>query len=209
MRYPFESEPLTYGYAALAPCIDATTLHFHHDKHYVNYINKLNDILKNYPNLQNMSLEDLLTKTNELPAEARTSILNNAGGVYNHELYFTCMNENNKELPTDQLAIAINGAFGSFSQFKAAFIGAALSQFGSGYAWLIISNDHLEVISTPNQDVPISENVMPVMCIDVWEHAYYLQYQHDRQKYVENWFSLIDWDFVAARYMSLISKIRE
>lgn len=207
MRYPFEVEPLPYEYNALEPYLSAEILHFHHDKHYVTYVNKLNEILKNYPNLQNMSLDDLLVQTEELPNEAKTSIRNNAGGVYNHELYFACMNSADCELPTDKLALAINSAFGSIDQFRTEFAGAAINQFGSGYAWLILSNGKLEIIATPNQDVPISLTVKPLLCIDVWEHAYYLQYQNRRADYVENWFNLINWDFVGARYMSLISQI--
>lgn len=206
MHYPFEIEKLPYDYTALEPYLSCETLHFHHDKHYAAYINKLNEILKNYPNLQNMSLEDLLIKTEELPNEAKTSIRNNAGGVYNHELYFACMNSADSELPTDHLAIAINVTFGSIDQFKAELSGAAINQFGSGYGWLILSNKKLEIIATPNQDTPISPTVTPLLCIDVWEHAYYLQYQNRRADYVDNWFNLINWDFVGARYMSLMKE---
>ncbi len=203
MNYPFQAEALPYDYNALEPYLSEEILHYHHDKHYVTYVNKLNELLKNYPNLQNMTLEELLIHTDELPNEAKTSILNNAGGVYNHELYFACMNSSDCELPTDKLALAMNAAFGSVDQFKAEFTAAAINQFGSGYAWLILSNGKLEIIATPNQDVPISPTVTPLLCIDVWEHAYYLQYQNRRPDYVENWFNLINWDFVGARYMSL------
>lgn len=206
MKYPFEVEVLPYGYAALSPYLDADILHYHHDKHYAAYVEKLNDILKNYPNLQNMSLDELLIQTDELPNEAKTAIKNNAGGVYNHELYFACMNNNDKEMPTDQLALAMNAAFGSIDQFKAELSGAAISLFGSGYAWLILSNGKLEIIATPNQDTPISQTVTPLLCIDVWEHAYYLQYKNLRAEYVKNWFNLINWDFVGARYMSLMKE---
>ncbi len=206
MHYPFKAEPLSYEYNALEPCLSEEILHYHHDKHYVAYVNKLNELLKNYPNLQNMTLEELLIHTDELPNETKTSIMNNAGGVYNHELYFACMNTADCELPTDKLALAINAAFGSVEQFKAEFTAAAVNQFGSGYAWLILSNGKLEIIATPNQDVPISPTVTPLLCIDVWEHAYYLQYQNRRPDYVDNWFNLINWDFVGARYMSLSSQ---
>lgn len=206
MTYPFETEILPYDYAALSPYLDADILHYHHDKHYAAYVEKLNEILKNYPNLQNMTLDDLLIKTDELPNEAKTSIKNNAGGVYNHELYFACMNNNEKEMPTDQLALAINASFGSIEQFKTELYSAAINQFGSGYAWLILSNGKLEIIATPNQDTPISLTVTPLLCIDVWEHAYYLQYQNRRADYVKNWFNLINWDFIGARYMSLMKE---
>jgi len=206
MKYPFEVEPLPYPYNALEPYLNEEILHFHHDKHYANYVVQLNAILKNYPNLQNMTLRELLTETNSLPAEARTSILNNAGGVYNHELYFACMNSADCELPTDKLTLAINPSFGSIEQFRSTLSAAAINQFGSGYAWLILNNGQLEIISTPNQDTPISAAVTPLLCIDVWEHAYYLQYQNRRADYVENWFNLINWSFVGARYMSLLKE---
>lgn len=207
MQYPFEVQPLPYDYNALEPYLCEEILHFHHDKHYANYVVKLNEILKNYPNLQNMELDELLIKTDELPNEAKTAIRNNAGGVYNHELYFNCMNSPDSEIPTDKLALAINASFGSIEQFRAEFTTAAVNQFGSGYAWLILSNGKLEIIGTPNQDTPISLTVKPLLCIDVWEHAYYLQYQNRRTDYIENWFNLINWSFVGARYMSLMKEI--
>lgn len=206
MQYPFEVEPLPYAYNALEPYLCEEILHFHHDKHYAGYVVKLNEILKNYPNLQNMTLEELLIKTDELPGEVRTSIQNQAGGVYNHQLYFAGMNNMECEMPTDRLALAINSSFGSIEQFRAEFTSAANNQFGSGYAWLILSNGKLEIIATPNQDTPISLTVTPLLCIDIWEHAYYLQYKNRRADYVENWFNLINWDFVGARYMSLMKE---
>lgn len=206
MKYPFQIKELPYNYDALEPYLCNDILHFHHDKHYVTYVNKLNDIIKNYPNLQNMTLEELLTEAEHIPSEARTSIKNNAGGVYNHELYFACMNYAECELPTDKLALAINASFGSIENFKAELTAAATNHFGSGYAWLILTNNKLEVISTPNQDTPIAATVTPLLCIDVWEHAYYLQYQNRRPDYVENWFNLINWNYVGARYMSMVKE---
>lgn len=203
MTYPFEIKELPYAYDALEPYLSKEILEYHHDKHYATYVNKLNELLKNYPNLQNMTLDELLIRTDEIPNEIKTSIKNNAGGVYNHELYFACMNSADCELPTDRLALAINSSFGSIDKFKDELSSAAINQFGSGYAWLILSNHKLEIIATPNQDTPISLTVTPLLCIDVWEHAYYLQYQNRRPDYVNNWFNLINWNFVGARYMSL------
>ncbi|MBQ4059031.1 MAG: superoxide dismutase [Lachnospiraceae bacterium] len=203
MNYPFEVKKLSYDYNALEPYLSKEILEFHHDKHYVTYVNKLNEIIKNYPNLQNMTLEQLLTEPEHIPSEIRTAIKNNAGGVYNHELYFACMSSADCELPTDRLALAINASFGSIENFKAELSSSAINQFGSGYAWLILSNNQLEIISTPNQDTPIAPTVTPLLCIDVWEHAYYLQYQNRRPDYVENWFNLINWSYVGARYMSV------
>ena len=206
MQYPFKVEPLPYEYDALEPYLCKEILHLHHDKHYAGYVLKLNEILKNYPNLQNMTLDELLIKTDELPNEAKTAIRNQAGGVYNHQLYFAGMNNVECEIPTDRLALAINSSFGSIEQFRAELTAAAINQFGSGYAWMILSDGKLEIIATPNQDTPLSLTVTPLLCIDVWEHAYYLQYQNRRADYVENWFNLINWDFVGARYMSLMKE---
>ena len=203
MNYPFEVKELSYDYNALEPYLCKEIIELHHDKHYATYVNKLNEIIKNYPNLQNMTLEQLLTEPEHIPSEIRTTIKNNAGGVYNHELYFSCMNSADCELPTDRLALAINASFGSIENFKAELSSAAINQFASGYAWLILSNNQLEIISTPNQDTPISSTVTPLLCIDVWEHAYYLQYLNRRPDYVENWFNLINWSYVGARYMSV------
>ena len=203
MTYPFEAKELPYSYDALEPYLCKEILDFHHDKHYVTYVNKLNEIIKNYPNLQNMTLDALLIETDHIPCEIRTAIKNNAGGVYNHELYFACMNSSECELPTDKLALAINASFGSIDKFKAELTAAAANQFGSGYAWLILKDNKLEIIATPNQDTPISKTVTPLLCIDVWEHAYYLQYQNRRPDYIDNWFNLINWCYVGARYMSL------
>ncbi len=206
MKYPFSAKELPYSYDALEPYLSRETLLYHHDKHYVTYVNKLNEIIKNYPNLQNMTLEQLLTETENLPAEVKTSIKNNAGGVYNHELYFSCMNSADCELPTDRLALAINSSFGSIDRFKSQFTSIAANHFGSGYTWLILSNNSLEMIATPNQDTPIATHVTPLLCIDVWEHAYYLQYQNKRIDYIDNWFNLINWSYVAARYMSVLKE---
>lgn len=203
MKYPFEVKELPYHYDALEPYLSKKILEFHHNKHYATYVNKLNEIIKNYPNLQNMTLEQLLTESEHIPSEIRTAIKNNAGGVYNHELYFACMNSADCELPTDRLALAINASFGSIENFKAELSASAINQFGSGYAWLILSNNKLEIISTPNQDTPIAPTVTPLLCIDIWEHAYYLQYQNRRPDYVANWFNLINWSYIGARYMSL------
>lgn len=206
MTYPFAVVPLPYDYCALSPYLDQEILHFHHDKHYTTYVEKLNTILKGYPELQTMTLEELLIDTDKLPDAAKTSIKNNAGGVYNHILYFACMNTADCEMPDGALANAIQGAFGSMEQFREQLSTAAINQFGSGYAWLVLSNGKLEIIATPNQDTPISDTVIPLLCIDVWEHAYYLQYQNRRPDYVANWFNLINWDFVSGRYEQAVSQ---
>ncbi len=199
-HYPFQLEPLPYPTDALEPYICKEIVELHHYKHQQTYVDTLNGILVNYPELQEMSLEELITEQALLPDEVKTKIKNNAGGVYNHQLYFNCMNNPSMELPTGALAQEINKSFGSMDSFRSQLSNAAITQFGSGYAWLLLTNGKLDIISTPNQDTPLADNVLPLLCIDVWEHAYYLQYQNRRADYVENWFSLINWGFVEKKY---------
>jgi Fe-Mn family superoxide dismutase len=199
-HYPFTLEPLPYDYDALVPYIDARTLHFHHDKHLQTYVDNLNKALENYPEYHDCSLEDLLLQNEELPDEIRTAVKNNAGGVYNHELYFACMGKVNHSMPSGALLDAINESFGSFDQWKEEMKAAALAQFGSGWAYLVEDEDaKLSIVKTPNQDTPLPMGLKPVVLVDVWEHAYYLQYQNRRAEYVDNWFATVDWDAVALR----------
>ncbi|MDE7270769.1 MAG: superoxide dismutase, partial [Acetatifactor sp.] len=179
--YPFVVRPLPYEYDALMPVLDEETLHFHHDKHYKTYVDNLNKVLADYPELQKLSLKELLTKPEELPASARTAIRNNAGGVYNHELYFDMMKGSCGQEPTGPLAEAITRDFGSYKQWKDQMKQAAVSQFGSGWAWLVADREgKLSIVQTANQDVPDLQLYTPLLLVDVWEHAYYLQYQNRR-----------------------------
>ncbi|MDE7253974.1 MAG: superoxide dismutase [Acetatifactor sp.] len=199
--YPFVIRPLPYEYDALTPVLDETTLHFHHDKHYKTYVDNLNNILSDYPELQKMSLKELLIKVDELPLAARTPIRNNGGGVYNHELYFDMMKSNCGQEPEGELAEAINRDFGSYKQWKEQMKQAAVSKFGSGWAWLVTDGEgRLSIVQTANQDVPDLAVYTPIFLVDVWEHAYYLQYQNRRADYVEGWFDLINWRKAAKRY---------
>lgn len=201
--YPFVVRPLPYEYDALTPVLDEETLHFHHDKHYKTYVDNLNRTLADYPELQKMSLKELLTKPEELPAAVRTPIRNNGGGVYNHELYFDRMKGSCGQEPTGALAEAITRDFGSYRQWKEQMKQAAVSQFGSGWAWLLSdAGGKLSIVQTANQNVPDLQVYKPLLIVDVWEHAYYLQYQNRRADYVEGWFELIHWRKVGKCYES-------
>lgn len=203
--YPFVVRPLPYEYDALTPVIDQETLVFHHDKHYKTYVDNLNNTLADYPELQKMSLRELLTGLEELPAAARTSIRNNGGGVYNHELYFDAMKGPVGQEPSGDLAQALERDFGSFRQWKEQMKQAAVSQFGSGWAWLVKDGQgKLSILQTANQEVPDLTAYTPLFLVDVWEHAYYLQYQNRRADYVEGWFGLINWRKAQRRYEDTI-----
>ncbi len=199
--YPFVVRPLPYEYDALMPVLDEETLHYHHDRHYKTYVDNLNSALSDYPELQKMSLEELLIKIDKLPIAIRSTVRNNGGGVYNHELYFDMMKGNCGQEPTGALAEAINRDFGSYKQWKEQMKQAAVSQFGSGWAWLLADVEgKLSIVQTANQDVPDLQLYTPLFLVDVWEHAYYLQYRNRRADYVEGWFDLIHWRKAGKRY---------
>ena len=199
--YPFVVRPLPYEYDALIPVLDEETLTFHHDKHYKTYVDNLNAALADYPELQKKSLTELLTDINRLPAAVKTAVRNNGGGVYNHELYFDSMKSPVGQEPAGALAEAIDRDFGSYRQWKEQMKQAAVGRFGSGWAWLVSDkNGVLSIVQTANQDVPDLEEYIPILLVDVWEHAYYLQYQNRRADYVEGWFGLINWRKAGKRY---------
>lgn len=200
MPYPHELRPLPYAYGALCPEISDNTLHFHHDKHLQAYVDNLNKALANCGDCQQKSIEDLLKHLDQLPEPVRTAVRNNGGGVYNHYLYFDCLGGRDQR-PTGALSAAMDRAFPSYDEWKRLMKEHAMGQFGSGYAWLVSdASGALSVTKTPNQDSPISQGLWPLLCIDVWEHAYYLDYQNRRADYVDAWFNLINWDFVSSRY---------
>jgi Fe-Mn family superoxide dismutase len=205
--YPFSLEPLPYDYDALEPVISMETLQFHHDKHLATYVEKLNKALEPHKELHNRTLEQLLTMPLTVPDTVKTEIKNNGGGVYNHQLYFHCMHPSDGIIPPDGMLMdMINDSFGSFDTFLTEFTDAALSQFGSGYGWLVLEDGRLVVRKMPNQDVPLSASMFPLLPVDVWEHAYYLQYQNRRVDYVNNWLSLIHWEFVENRLKNHLAK---
>lgn len=207
-HYLFELEPLPYAYDALEPFIDEETMHLHHDNHLQTYINNLNAALSHYPEYWEYSLTDLLQNVDRLPVDLRVPVLNNAGGVYNHTLYFATMTPDSPGRPEDNLATLIDAYFGSFDQFRNEFTQAGLSVFGSGYAWLIMNQmGELGIVTTANQYVPLSSMVCPLLNIDVWEHAYYLKHHNVRVDYMNNWFEVVDWDRVNQNYVECIRRI--
>ncbi|WP_444685124.1 superoxide dismutase [Alkalicoccus luteus] len=196
----FTLPDLPYAHNALEPHIDEETMKIHHGKHHNTYVTKLNDALEGHSDLQSKSIEDLLTDLNSLPESVRGPVRNNGGGHYNHTLFWKLMSPDGGGTPSGDVASAIDSAFGSFGKFKEEFKNAALTRFGSGWAWLVVNGGQLEITSTPNQDTPISEGKTPLLGVDVWEHAYYLKYQNKRPDYVEAFFNVIDWNEVEKRY---------
>lgn len=196
-HYPFENPPLPYAYDALEPFIDAKTMELHHDRHLQTYVDHLNEALQDYPQYHNVSLSQLIIHADELPEEIQTAVKNNAGGVYNHIFFFSNMDQPTKQTMPNPLTDYITDSFGSFENFKEAFTEAAMSVFGSGYAWLLLSpSNKLEIMTTPNQDTPFPLNLCPLLNLDVWEHAYYLKNYNLRAQYIENWFNVVSWDQV-------------
>lgn len=192
-----EIDPLPYAYDALEPHIDEQTMQIHHDKHHQAYANNLNAALEKHPNLQSKSAVELIRDLNAIPEEIRAAVRNNAGGVVNHNFFWKVMAPNAGGAPTGAIAKAIDEAFGSFEAFKTQFNEAGAKRFGSGWAWLVKDGSgKLQVVSTPNQDNPISEGHTPLLGNDVWEHAYYLNYQNQRPKYLEAWWNVVNWDEV-------------
>ena len=196
----FELPKLPYAVDALEPYIDAQTMTIHHDKHHQAYVTNLNGAIEKHPELAGKSLEDLLMDLNSVPEDIRTVVRNHGGGTWNHTMFWEIMGPNAGGAPKGQLAQAVDSAFGSFDAFKADFEKAANGRFGSGWAWLVQKGNGLSIVSTANQDNPMSEGMKPVLGIDVWEHAYYLKYQNRRAEYVTNWWNVVNWDAVAARF---------
>ncbi len=195
----FELPGLPYSYDDLEPYIDKTTMEIHHGKHHAAYVNNLNKAVEGTA-LEGKSLEELFKNVSKHPAAVR----NNGGGHYNHSFFWTIMKKGGGGKPSGSLASAIDGTFGSFDEFKKQFSNAAATRFGSGWAWLIVNDGKLSICSTPNQDNPLMEVAdtkgVPVLGLDVWEHAYYLKYQNRRPDYIESWFNVINWDEVASRF---------
>jgi Fe-Mn family superoxide dismutase len=196
----FELPPLPYGYDALEPYIDEQTMHLHHDKHHQAYVTNLNNAVQGTA-FENLSVEEIMRRINEVPENIRTAVRNNGGGHVNHTMFWEIMKPNGGGEPTGALAQAINQAFGSFDQFKTQFNDAGVKRFGSGWAWLVLNQSgQLQVISTANQDSPFMDGLFPVMGNDVWEHAYYLKYQNRRADYLSAWWNVVNWDAIAKRF---------
>ncbi|MBF2009563.1 MAG: superoxide dismutase [Chlorogloeopsis fritschii C42_A2020_084] len=192
--------PLPYDYAALEPYIDAQTMQLHHDKHHAAYVNNLNAALEKYPDLTSKSVEELIINLEQIPAEIRTVVRNNAGGHFNHTLFWKSMSPNGSRTPTGAIAEAIEVTFGSFDNFKQQFNEAGMKQFGSGWVWLTFNHSgKVEIVTTPNQDSPLTSGLYPLLGNDVWEHAYYLKYQNRRKDYLDAWWNVVDWHEVNRR----------
>lgn len=198
--YPAQLPPLPYDYGALTKAIDAETMKLHHDKHHAAYVKNLNDALKQQASLQNRSVEALLRDLNSVPEAIRTKVRNNAGGHLNHTMFWQIMSANGGGQPTGAIAEAINQTFGNFENFKQQFNAAGSDQFGSGWVWLVRNpQGQLQITTTPNQDNPIMNGQYPILGNDVWEHAYYLRYQNQRNEYLKNWWNVVNWQAVNRR----------
>lgn len=205
--YPFSLLPLPYPYSACEPYIDSDTMYLHHTKHLKSYINNLNTILEKEPELQQDTIEQLLLKIPILPDYLKEGILRNAGGVYNHVLYFQCIGKSrtdpnpSKQEETLPIIKEINKQFGTFNQFKKDITNSAVNQFGSGYTWLVLTDrNSLVIVNTDNQTPIILFDLKPILLIDMWEHAYYLKCQNRKEEYCNNWFHTLNWDFINIIY---------
>jgi Fe-Mn family superoxide dismutase len=198
----YEVPALPYDYDALEPHIDEATMKLHHDKHHQAYVDKANGALQG-TEWEGKPIEEVLRDLSALPADKRNVVRNNGGGHYNHSLFWEHMSPDGGGEPDGPLREAIDSAFGSFDEFKAKFKDAGVNQFGSGWAWLVHDGSGLQVVSTPNQDNPISEGSTPLLGNDVWEHAYYLKYNNRRPDYLDAWWNVVNWDKVAERYSAI------
>ena len=185
---------LSYEYNALEPYIDEQTMKLHHGKHHQTYVDKLNAALEGHPDLQNKPVEELIKDLNKVPESIRTAVRNHGGGHLNHSFFWQLLK---KDVGFDgDISKAINAKFGSFEKFKEEFTNSGLNRFGSGYAWLVVDNGKLSVMSTANQDSPLSEGKTPILIVDVWEHSYYLKWQNRRADYIKEWWNVVNWDQV-------------
>ncbi|PYX36564.1 MAG: superoxide dismutase [Acidobacteria bacterium] len=199
-----ELPPLPYDYAALEPHIDEKTMHLHHDMHHAAYVKNLNAALEKYPDLQSKSAEELLRNLNAIPEDIRAAVRNNGGGHVNHSMFWKIMKPKGGGEPSGKIADVIKKTFGSFKDFQTKFNDAGTKQFGSGWVWLAAkATGEVQVISTPNQDTPISQGLFPIMGNDVWEHAYYLKYNNRRPEYLQAWWNVVNWEEVNKRLESL------
>lgn len=191
---------LPYAYDALAPHIDEETMRIHHDKHHAAYVTKVNAALENHPELAQLSINELMQKLDSVPEDIKTAVQNNGGGHANHSLFWEILSPNGGGKPSGELAAAIDETFGSFDEFEEKFSATGAGRFGSGWAWLVVTDGKLEVIDTLNQDSPLSLGKTPILGLDVWEHAYYLNYQNKRPEYISAFWNVVNWDEVAKRY---------
>ena len=188
---------INYSYDALEPYIDAKTMEIHHTKHHQTYVNNLNKALEGHTNWHDLGINELLGNIEQVPENIRLAVRNNGGGHFNHSLFWNMLGPGPTN-PSGDMRNALEAAFGSLDSFKEEFKKSALGRFGSGWAWLVKEKSgQISILSTPNQDSPISEGKMPLLTVDVWEHAYYLKYQNKRDEYVDNWWNVVNWDYVS------------
>ncbi len=200
--YPYVNGPLPYEYDALEPWIDAKTMKLHHDRHLQAYIDALNQIMEENPQLQKLSLRQLIIQVGMLPQWLQRPVRNQAGGVYNHRFFFEGIRPYEKgKMPSKQMMANMVRDFGSFEGFQKKFKEAALSVFGSGYVWLVRIRGRMRIVTTANQNTPLAVGVQPLLCLDVWEHAYYLKHYNQRGNYVDNWYNVVNWDKVERRIL--------
>lgn len=198
---------LPYDYSALEPYIDSQTMEIHYTKHHQAYIDKLNVVIEKNPDLEySDNIQKLLSNTDTIPEEIRKTVIDNGGGYLNHWIFWEIMGPNAGGEPEGNLAVAVKKTFGNFEEFKSEFKQTAITRFGSGWAWLVLANDCLEIISTPNQDNPISQGKEPLLGLDVWEHAYYLKYQNRRPDYIDAWWNVVNWKGIGEHYDGLLAK---
>jgi superoxide dismutase, Fe-Mn family len=197
---PFKLPPLPYAFDALEPHIDARTMEIHHDRHHATYVANLNKAVAGNAELSGKPVEELIRHLGAVPESVRPAVRNSGGGHLNHALFWQMMKKDGGGQPPGELAKAVDQKFGSLEGFKAEFTKAALGQFGSGWAWLVLDGKELKVEATPNQDSPLAQGRIPLLGIDVWEHAYYLKYQNRRADYAAAFFNVINWDFAAEQY---------
>lgn len=197
--------PLTYTLNALEPHIDALTMEIHHGKHHAAYVKNLNATINGNAELESKSAGDLIRNLSAIPEGIRNAVRNNAGGHVNHSAFWVTMTPGGAKVPSGKLADSINATFGSLDEFKTKFEGCGVGRFGSGWVWLVVdAGGKLQILSTPNQDNPITDGHMPILGNDVWEHAYYLHYQNRRPDYLKAWWNVVNWDVVAERYAAAV-----
>lgn len=197
----FSLQPLPYSYDALEPYIDTETMKIHHDKHHKAYVDNLNNALEKHPELYNKSLEYLIINSETLPNDIKTTVINNAGGDYNHTLFWNIMTPKSTKAPKGELLKSINQNFGSFENFKKEFKDKSLSVFGSGWTFLVSDDSgNLSIITTANQNTPLPQNLKPIILLDLWEHAYYLKHKNLRADYIDNWWNVVNWEQANKNY---------
>ncbi len=199
---PFELPPLPYDYAALEPFIDEATMKLHHDKHHQTYITNLNGAIEKHPELASKSPEELIKDLPSIPEDVRKVVQNNGGGHVNHTMFWEIMKPKGGGDPMGEIGDLITDAFGSFEDFKKQFNETTAKQFGSGWGWLVLKGGKLEILTTANQDSPLSQGLYPILGNDVWEHAYYLKYQNKRPDYLAAWWNTVNWDAVNQRLVT-------